>query len=301
MKEQFIITEANVGERLDKVISQQMENVSRQKVQKWIKDKKIRVNEQVVKANYRCHLHDDITVEYPDEESDSITIHPENIPLTILYEDEYLLVINKPKGMLVHPTHQVKEGTLVNALAYHCSRLSTIAGKERPGIVHRLDQQTSGVVVIAKDDITHLHLKEQFQDRTVTRIYEAIVYGVMQHDNGIIKAPIGRHPKRRLERAVVANGKEAETHFQVLEYFEGHTHVQCQLITGRTHQIRVHLKYMNHPILGDPLYTRKKQTLDGQALFARELTFVHPTTKKSMTFSVEQPTYFKKIIEKLQK
>lgn len=302
MKEQLIITEKEVGERLDKVLVEQDASFSRQQIQTWIKEAYVKVNGKDVKANYRCRLHDELVWEFPLEDEEKRKLHPENIPLTISYEDESILVIDKPKGMLVHPTQTVREGTLVNALLYHYDNLSTISGEDRPGIVHRLDQQTSGIMLIAKDDVSHQHLTEQFKARTVKRIYEALVYGVMQHDNGIIQAPIGRHPKNRLKRAVVENGKEAETHFQVLEYFQDYTHVQCELITGRTHQIRVHLKYMNHPIVGDIVYTRRKQTFNkGQALFARELSFDHPVRGERMTFTVERPTYFQKILDKLRK
>lgn len=301
MKQYYTITENEVGDRLDKVLVQQDSSVSRQQIQTWMKEQHVTVNDTFVKPNYRCRLNDEIVWEFPVEDNAAINIQPENIPLTILYEDDYLLVINKPKGMLVHPTHKTKKGTLVNALVYRYDTLSTVSGESRPGIVHRLDQQTSGVMVIAKDDTTHVHLSEQFKAKTVTRMYEAIVYGVMQHDQGIIKAPIGRHPKNRLKRTVVENGKEAETHFRVLHYFRDYTHVQCQLMTGRTHQIRVHLKYMNHPIVGDEVYTRRKQQFShGQALFARELAFEHPKTGERMTFSVEQPTYFKNMIEILK-
>lgn len=300
MKQYYTVREDEVDDRLDKLLVQQDSTVSRQQIQTWIKDQLVTVNDKFVKPNYRCKLNDEIVWEFPVEENAVNSIQAENIPLPILYEDEYLLVINKPKGMLVHPTHKTKKGTLVNALVYHYDTLSTVSGESRPGIVHRLDQQTSGVMVIAKDDTTHIHLSDQFKARTVTRIYEAIVYGVMQHDQGIIKAPIGRHPKNRLKRTVVENGKEAETHFQVLHYFRDYTHVQCQLMTGRTHQIRVHLKYMNHPIVGDEMYTRRKQQFShGQALFARELSFDHPQTGERLTFSVEQPTYFKNMLEKL--
>src|SRR5699024_1995739 len=191
-------------------------------------------------------------------------------------------VINKPKGLLVHPTPTVTSMTLVNGLMYHCSQLSDIGGNERPGIVHRLDKDTSGILVIAKDNKTHEHLKNQFQTKTVKRIYEAICFGVMSHTKGVIKAPIGRNPNNRLQMAVVPSGKKAETHFRVLTKYRQHTHVECELKTGRTHQIRVHLKYMNHPIVGDEVYCRKKTNLiKGQALFAKQLGFIHPHSLKS--------------------
>lgn len=299
MKQVYTVTEENNGVRLDKLLTNLNDEYSRQQVQTWIKKQNVKVNNEQTKANYRCKT-DDIIEWNIVEEDIQITIEAENIPLQILYEDEYLLVINKPKGMLVHPTHTVKSGTLVNALKYYTKQLSTIGGEERPGIVHRLDQDTSGALVVAKDDATHEYLKNQFKNKSVLRIYEAVVFGVIPHDKGVIKAPIGRNPKNRLEMAVVSSGKEAETHFQVLHRYSQYTHVQCELKTGRTHQIRVHMKYMNHPIIGDELYCRKKSSLiKGQALFARELGFIHPKTEEWMSFVVEHPSYFKHLLERL--
>lgn len=295
----YIVTEEDVGVRLDKLLSNVNENYSRQQIQSWIKEKLVTVNGTVQKANYKCKLSEEIIWEVPEEKS--ISIEPEPISLDILYEDEYLLVINKPKGMLVHPTQATHENTLVNALIYHCKTLSNVSGDDRPGIVHRLDKDTSGLLVVAKDNDTHEHLKQQFQTQTVTRIYEAIVFGVMSHNSGIIKAPIGRNPKNRLQMAVVPNGKEAETHFRVIERFSQHTYVECSLKTGRTHQIRVHLKYVNHPIVGDELYVRKKSKLiQGQALFAKKLSFIHPHTEKEMTFTIEAPDDFENLLQRLR-
>lgn len=293
-----VVTAEQEGIRLDKVLADLHKNYSRQQIQSWIKEEYVTVNEHSKKPNYTCKDGDEIKWEIPAEKQ--VEINPEPIPLSILYEDEFLLVINKPKGMLVHPTQTVTSNTLVNGLKYHCKQLSNLNGEDRPGIVHRLDKDTSGVLVVAKDNDTHEHLKTQFKNKTVTRIYEAISFGVMSHSKGVIKAPIGRNPKNRLQMAVVPNGKEAETHFRVLNRFQQYTHVECELKTGRTHQIRVHLKYMNHPIVGDEVYCRKKSPLiKGQALFSKQLSFIHPQTEQSRTFTVEQPIEFKNLLQKL--
>lgn len=298
-KNQYKITEEDEGVRLDKLLASVNESYSRHQVQTWIKNKDVTVNNQPQKANYRCKQND--LIEWHIQEVKQEKVEPEKIPLDILYEDDDLIVINKPKGMLVHPTQTVKSNTLVNALKFHTTHLSDLGGEERPGIVHRLDQDTSGALVIAKDNETHAHLKNQFKNKSVIRIYEAVVFGVMAHDKGVIKAPIGRNPKNRLEMAVVSGGKEAETHFRVIKRFQQYTHVQCELKTGRTHQIRVHMKYIQHPIVGDEVYCRKKSPLiKGQALFAKQLRFIHPKTNEWMTFTVEQPPQFKHLLEKLQ-
>lgn len=295
----YVVTEEDVNVRLDKLLATLNESYSRQQIQLWIKEQLVVVNGEFEKANYKCKLGDQIEWEIPQAET--LEIKSEPIPLDILYEDDYLIVVNKPKGMLVHPTQTARSNTLVNALKYHCKKLSNVNGKERPGIVHRLDKDTSGVLVVAKDNGTHERLKVQFQEQTVERIYEAVVFGVMSHSRGVIKAPIGRNPKNRLQMAVVSDGKYAETHFQVLERFLQHTHVQCELKTGRTHQIRVHLKYINHPIVGDELYVRKKTSLiNGQALYAKQLSFTHPQTNERMTFTVERPEDFENLLQTLR-
>lgn len=294
------VSEEQVGVRLDKVLSLSQTGYSRQQIQEWIKAQAVLVNGGKTKANYRCKLEDIITVTIPVVEE--LAIEAEDIPLDIVYEDDDLLVINKVKGMLVHPTHTVKSHTLVNGLLHHCKTLSDLSGEERPGIVHRLDKDTSGLLVVAKNNDTHDNLKEQFKARTVKRVYEAIVHGNVAHEVGIVKAPIGRDPNNRLRMAVTDTGKYAETNFTVLQSFNQYTHVQCQLKTGRTHQIRVHMKYMNHPIVGDAIYTRKKSNIaPSQVLFARELGFIHPRTGEALRFAAEQPTYFAKIVERLKK
>lgn len=290
--------EEEAGIRLDKLLTNLNTEFSRQQIQQWIKGNYVCVNSEKQKANYKCKYGDIIEWSIPIEQTMDIKAEP--IHLDILYEDKYLLVLNKPKGMLVHPTQSVTTNTLVNGLLNHCEHLSNLGGDDRPGIVHRLDKDTSGVLLIAKDNETHEHLKKQFQDRTVTRIYEAVCFGVLSHSKGIIKAPIGRNPKNRLQMAVVENGREAETHFRVLQRFQQYTYVECELKTGRTHQIRVHLKYMNHPIVGDEVYCRKKSNLiKGQALYAKELGFIHPKTGERKTFIVEQPDDFKNLLQRL--
>lgn len=292
------VTKEEVNIRLDKLFATLEPTYARNQIQQWIKKGYVLINDQQEKANYKCRLEDIVTWSIPEEKP--IIIVPEAIPLDIVYEDEYVAIINKPKGMLIHPTEQEQTNTLVNALLYRYNTLSTLSGKERLGIVHRLDKDTSGIVVIAKDNATHAHLQKQFQAQTVTRIYEAIVEKIIDNDEGIIQAPIGRHPTQRYKRTVLSDGREAETHFKVLERFQKHTHVQCELITGRTHQIRVHFNYMNHPLVGDPLYNdNPKQIAQEQALFARELHIIHPYTNELMIFKVQQPTYFTKLLKKV--
>lgn len=288
-----------VGTRIDKLLTTQQADYSRQQIQQWMKDGLVLVNGKPIKANYKCQQTDVITWTIPEVKE--LILQAEDIPLEIIYEDDFLLVVHKPKGMLVHPTHSVQSGTLVNALLHHCSSLSVLNGKDRPGIVHRLDQETGGLLVVAKDDKTHEALKYQFQEQTVTRIYEAITEGVLPHEKGTIQAPVGRNPKNRLQMAVTDNGKYAETNFQVLQHYPDHTHVRCRLITGRTHQIRVHLKYLGHPIVGDAVYGRRKSIYQsGQALFAKQLGFLHPDNGEEMMFTIDPPDYFQEVLQKLQ-
>lgn len=293
------VEEDEANERLDKVLVGLNESYARHQIQSWIKAGNVLVNDKVVKANYKCRQDDLLT--WYIEEKEQIIIKAEAIPLEIVFEDDSLIVINKPKGMLVHPTEKINKGTLVNALKHYSPNLSTLSGEERPGIVHRLDQHTSGLIVVCKDNASHEHLKKQFKEQSVTRQYEAIVHGVVAHERGVIKAPIGRNPKNRLKRTVVDDGKYAETRFHVLGRGKEHTHVACQLKTGRTHQIRVHLKYINHPIVGDSLYTRKKtQDINEQALFAKTLGFIHPQTNEYMEFTIEEPEYFSHLLKLYQ-
>lgn len=292
------VSKERIGTRIDKLLLSYEPTYARNQIQAWIKKGHVLVNKTEVKANYKCKENDVIEWDVPKESP--IEIIPEPVPLDIIYEDDYLIVINKAKNMLVHPTKQEQTNTLVNGLIYHYDMLSTLSGKARPGIVHRLDRDTSGVIVIAKDDSTHSDLQEQFKQQTVKRLYETIVYGVVEQNKGVIKAPIVRHPTQRLKRIVDAKGKEAETRFQVLHRMETYTHLQCELITGRTHQIRVHLDYMYHPIVGDMLYNAKQnQPVQGQALFAKEIEFTHPHTKERVRFTVRQPTYFTQLLQNL--
>ncbi len=229
-------------------------------------------------------------------------VTPEDIDIEILYEDEYLVVVNKPQGMVVHPAAGHSSGTLVNALLSKCSNLSTINGVVRPGIVHRIDKDTSGVLVVAKNDMAHISLAEQIKKHTVNRIYVAIVEGRIKDDEGTINLPIGRHPVERKKMAVVQNGRNAVTHYKVLERYEKNTYIQAKLETGRTHQIRVHMAYIGHPLVGDPVYGFKKQRfkLNGQALHAKTLGFIHPATGEYMEFSAEPPLYFTELLNKLR-
>lgn len=298
-EESFTVTNDKADIRLDKLLTIINESVSRQQIQKAIKAGNVTVNGEVKKANYVCKV-DDIIRYTLEHERASKEIEPEPIPLTIEYEDDHLLVVNKPKGMIVHPTETIRTNTLVNGLLHHCEHLSTISGNERPGIVHRLDKDTSGLIVVAKDDAIHLHLKEQFQRRTVYRLYEAVVHGSLSHTDGIIRAPIGRNPKNRLKMAVVKHGKEAETHFRTITHYNEFTLVQCELKTGRTHQIRVHLDYIGHPIVGDPLYgNRRNPYIDSQALYAKTIRFEHPLTKEMMTFTIGRPEEFNELLKKI--
>lgn len=293
---EHVVTDDEINMRLDKLLVSLNDGHSRHQIQSWIKDGIVSVNEKRVKSNYKCRKND--IVSWYIEEQKPVSIEAEAIPLSIIYEDDSIIIVNKPKGMLVHPTEVVQSGTLVNALKHYTTNLSTLSGEERPGIVHRLDQYTSGVMVVCKNDETHAHLKAQFKQKAIMRIYETIVYGVISHDKGVIKAPIGRNPKNRLQMAVVDDGKEAETRFTVLNRCNDYTHVQCELITGRTHQIRIHMKYMNHPIVGDPIYSRKKTTdINYQALFAKTLGFIHPKTEKHVQFSIERPPEFVNLLK----
>lgn len=294
------VTNEQAHMRIDKLLADMNRDISRSQIQSWLKDEFVLVNGRAVKANYKCNAGDEITWEIPEAEPLELT--PENIPLDIIYEDRDVIVVNKPKGMVVHPSAGHQTGTLVHALLYHCDDLSGINGVQRPGIVHRIDKDTSGLLVAAKNDQAHIHLSEQMAEKKVTRKYEAIVHGKIPHQTGMIDAPIGRDPKDRQKMGIVQNGKQAITHFAVLESFPMYTHVECQLETGRTHQIRVHMKYIGYPLVGDPKYgPRKTLNIDGQALHAKVLGFVHPKTGEKMEFKVDPPSYFKQLLEELKK
>lgn len=290
-----IVTNEDANIRLDKLLTKLNKGYSRSRIQAWIKEGLVHVNGKRMKANYLTQTNDTIT--WTIQEKRAIELVPENIPLSIVYEDEHLLVINKQKGLVVHPSESYPNNTLVNGLLNYTKELATLAGKDRPGIVHRLDKDTSGLLVVAKTNEAYEHLVKQFKERTVIRKYQTLVHGVMSHESGTIDAPIGRHPKKRQQMAVVAGGKRSITHFNVIERLTNFTHVECQLETGRTHQIRVHFKHIGHPVVGDPIYSRKKSfSACGQLLHAYSLSFIHPIINKKISFEVNLPTYFQNIL-----
>lgn len=295
------IASANENERIDKVLSTFNEEWSRSQVQQWIKDGLVTVNGKVIKGNYKCKLDDQIELQIPDPEI--LDVLPEEMNLEIYYEDSDVLVVNKPKGMVVHPAPGHLSGTLVNGLMAHCKDLSGINGVLRPGIVHRIDKDTSGLLMVAKNDMAHESLVNQLVNKTVLRKYKALVHGNISHDNGTIDAPIGRDKNDRQSMTVTdENSKNAVTHFRVLERFKDYTFVECQLETGRTHQIRVHMKYIGYPLVGDPKYGPKK-TMDigGQALHAGILGFEHPRTKEFIQFEAPLTVEFEELLNKLRK
>lgn len=297
---QWTITEQEKNERIDKVITSFNEDWSRSQVQQWVKNGHLTVNGVQVKSNYKMQLHDQIVLTIPDPEV--LEVVPEKMDLDIVYEDEDVVVVNKPRGMVVHPAPGHYSGTLVNGLMYHCKDLSGINGVIRPGIVHRIDKDTSGLLMVAKNDRAHESLVEQLKAKTTKRIYKAIVHGVIAHDNGTIDAPIGRDKQDRQSMTVTdENGRDAVTHFNVLERFTNFTFVQCQLETGRTHQIRVHLKYIGYPLAGDPKYGPKK-TLDieGQALHAEVLGFTHPRTGEQLEFQAPIPDDMEQVLKQIR-
>ena len=299
----FVIADDHVGERLDKYLSDQAENLSRSAASRLIEDGKVTVGEKTVKKNYKIAGGDRITVLIDDPKP--VDIIPEDIPLDIVYEDEHLLVVNKPKGMVVHPAPGNYSGTLVNALMYHCGdHLSGINGELRPGIVHRIDKNTSGLLAVAKSDIAHAGLSEQIKEHSFTRRYLAICYGNIKEEERTVDAPIGRHKTDRKRMCVTQlNSKPAVTHIKVLERYNGFTYIECRLETGRTHQIRVHLSSIGHPIAGDDVYGPSKviTALGGQCLHAYQLGFIHPVTGEYIEFTADPPESFLRFREKLRK
>ncbi|PQC29808.1 RluA family pseudouridine synthase [Enterococcus mundtii] len=286
--------------RIDKVLTALFADHSRSQVQQWLKDGAVSVNGEPVKANYKVKSADAIIVEVPEPEE--LEIVAEDLPIEIVYEDDDVAVVNKPQGMVVHPSAGHAQGTLVNALMYHMKNLSSINGVIRPGIVHRIDKDTSGLLMIAKNDQAHEALAQQLKDKTSLRKYIALVHGVIPHEKGTINAPIGRSKVDRKMQAIREDGKPAVTHFTVLERFENFTLVELQLETGRTHQIRVHMKYIGYPLAGDPVYGPKKTLKgNGQFLHAKLLGFTHPQTNERMTFEEPLPEVFEKTLEKLRK
>lgn len=302
-KVQFVVSK-QAGMRVDKALAELLPDMSRSYLQKIIKNQSVIVNEKIVKSNYKMVSGDVIELEIP--EPVEMDILPEKIDLDILYEDDDIIVINKPKDMVVHPAAGHYSGTIVNGLLYHCKdNLSGINGVLRPGIVHRIDRNTTGAIVICKNDVAHRFIAEQLKEHSITRKYNAIVYNCFNVEEGSVDAPIGRHPVDRKKMAInYNNGKRAVTHYRVLENLAGkYAHIECQLETGRTHQIRVHMTSINHPLLGDDVYGPAKcpYNLEGQTLHARVLGFVHPTTKKYMEFETPLPDYFNHLLEILQK
>lgn len=298
-KVEHTVLEHESSERIDKVISNLNSEWSRTQAQQWIKAGHALVNDQHIKANYKCSLNDVIEITIPEPEI--LDVLPEEMDLDIYYEDSDVIVVNKPKGMVVHPGAGHVTGTLVNGLMAHCKDLSGINGVLRPGIVHRIDKDTSGLLMVAKNDKAHEHLVNQLVEKTVTRKYKALVHGNIGHDYGTIDAPIGRDSKDRQSMTVVENGKHAVTHFHVLERFNEYTFVECRLETGRTHQIRVHMKYIGFPLVGDPKYgPRKTLEINGQALHAAILGFIHPSTKEYLEFEAPLPADYEQLLVKIR-
>jgi len=298
---EFKITdETQVGQRIDKFLSESNDAWSRSQLQDWIKEDLVKVNDKVIKSNYKVKLNDHIIV--TEKEVVEADIQPEDLDLDIYYEDDDVAIVYKPKGMVVHPSPGHYTGTLVNGLMYQIKNLSGINGEIRPGIVHRIDKDTSGLLMVAKNDIAHRGLVEQLMAKSVKRKYTALVHGNIPHDYGTVDAPIGRNKNDRQAMAVVDDGKEAVTHFNVIEHFKDYTLIECELETGRTHQIRVHMKYIGYPLVGDPKYGPKR-TLDigGQALHAGVIGFEHPVTHEYIERSTELPNDFKDLLEDIRR
>ncbi|MCZ2257093.1 RluA family pseudouridine synthase [Sporosarcina sp. G11-34] len=293
------VLEEDEGSRIDKVLTTSRPDLSRTQIQLWIKEGDILVNERKVKPNYRVKIGDLLTLEEPELEE--LDIKAEDLDLDIVYEDSDVLVVNKRRGMVVHPAKAHASGTLVNGLMHHCTDLSGINGILRPGIVHRTDKDTSGLLMVAKNDKAHISLVNQLVEKTVKRVYTALVHGHIAHDKGTIDAPIGRDQRDRQSMTVTDKGKNAITHFRVIERFGDFTLVECTLETGRTHQIRVHLKYIGNPLVGDPKYGLK-ETIEfgGQVLHAGTLGFKHPETLEYMEFTKEPPADFKALVDKVR-
>lgn len=295
----FIVSEDLNSIRIDKALMTKVD-FSRTRIQQLINDGLVEVNDEVVKANYKLKTFDEVKISIPDVVE--YEIKPYHMDLDIRYEDEDVIVINKPKGLIVHPTASTTQHTLVEGVLDHCHDLSGINGIMRPGVVHRIDKDTTGLIIMAKNDNAHNFLAEQLKDKTMNRKYYALVNGVIGHDNGTIDAPIGRDPNDRQKMAVTdKNGKDAITQFRVLERFKKYTLIECSLKTGRTHQIRVHLEYIGYPVVNDPKYAPKRMRGDGQLLHAHQLTFIHPRTKERVTVEAPLPENFENYLNKLRK
>ena len=303
MNEMYLTVDENsANQRIDKYIAENADDLTRSAVQKLISENCVTVNGKPADKNLKLKIGDEITVNLPEPEICEAL--PENIPLDIVYEDDDLLVVNKPRGMVVHPATGNYTGTLVNALMYHCGdRLSSINGVIRPGIVHRIDKDTSGLLIVAKNDFAHNILAEQIKEHSFTRKYQAVVVGNVKDDTGTINAPIGRHQTDRKKMAVtLKNSRNAVTHYKVIARYNGYTHVELILETGRTHQIRVHMAYIGHPVAGDPVYSGKKYLtkLNGQCLHAYYISFTHPRTNEILAFSAPLPDYFTGFLKSIQ-
>lgn len=301
--QRLTVSPEEAGVRIDKYLAEQLPDITRSYLQKLLKDGSVQMNGKPVKTSTKTAAGAVIGLTIPEPEEPEIL--PEDIPLDILYEDSDVILINKPKNMVVHPAAGHYTGTLVNALMYHCKGdLSGINGVLRPGIVHRIDKDTTGVLIVCKNDKAHNALAEQLKEHSITRKYRAIVCGNLKEDEGTVDAPLGRHPQDRKKMAIVrTGGKRAVTHYRVLERFGNYTYIECQLETGRTHQIRVHMASLGHPLLGDEVYGRVKSPfkLEGQTLHAMVLGFIHPTTGEYMEFEAPLPEYFEKLLEKLRR
>ncbi len=298
----FTVEDADVKMRIDKYLTEQLEDFSRSRIQKLLDEQQVLVNEKIVKSNYKLCHNDVVEISIPD--AVEIDIPAEDIPLNIVYEDDDVIVINKPKGMVVHPAPGHYTGTLVNALMHHCKdNLSGINGELRPGIVHRIDMDTTGLLVVCKNDFAHNCIADQLKEHTSTRRYHAIVYNSIKDEEGVVNAPIGRDALDRKKMAINhKNGRDAVTHYKVLKRLGNYTYIECQLETGRTHQIRVHMTSIGHPLLGDEVYGPKNcpYNLQGQTLHAKTLGFVHPSTGEYMEFDSELPEYFTKLLNILE-
>ena len=299
---EFIVEQETAGQRIDRFLSGEDTGLSRSALQALVVEGHVQCNGKAVAKSLKLKAGDTVLLEIPDAKP--IEAVPQDIPLDIVYEDSHLLVVNKPKGMVVHPAPGNPDGTLVNALLHHCGdSLSGIGGEKRPGIVHRIDKDTSGLLIAAKNDAAHAHLSAQLKDHTLARTYECIVCGNLKEDSGTIDAPIGRHPTDRKKMAVTEkNSRNAVTHWEVIARYRGYTHLRCRLETGRTHQIRVHLAWRSHPIVGDMIYGHKKPELglNSQCLHAAALDFIHPRTGKPVHVECELPDYFTQALSKLE-
>lgn len=302
MIEKHIIKQEDVGKRLDMKVCELQYEIARNYIQKLISNGNITVNNKIVKNGYKLKNRDEISIVIPD--AIPLDVEPEDIPIEIIYDDNHLIVVNKPKGMVVHPASGNYSGTLVNALLEKCKgKLSNINGVIRPGIVHRIDKDTTGLLVVAKTNLAHEGLAKQFKEHSIKRRYLALVWGIVKNDSGKIIGDIGRHPKDRKKMTVVSkNGKHAVTHYKVLERFKDATLIEARLETGRTHQIRVHMSYIGHGLIGDEVYcsNKKNKSIQGQLLHAKVIGFIHPVTKKYLEFESENPEHFNQVLEKFR-